>query len=200
VPASSSSGRAVGHAAARRPRCGCDQDRGPGLAWRRRPLRAALSPRARTRSSSRPSNRNKRSVSLDLRHPEAHGVFEDLVRGSDVVYSNAARRPAGEAGLTYDDLEGRQSSDRLLLAVGFGMSGPSGRPGRLRLHDAGPRRVDEPDGRSRRPADEEAASRSSISPAATRRRSPCWPGCWRAAATASAATATSRCSTRRCTS
>ena len=33
-------------------------------------------------------NRNKKSVSLDLRHPDARGVFEDLVRASDVVYSN----------------------------------------------------------------------------------------------------------------
>ena len=33
-------------------------------------------------------NRNKKSVSLDLRHPEARAVFEDLVRGRDVVYSN----------------------------------------------------------------------------------------------------------------
>src|SRR6266850_3566168 len=33
-------------------------------------------------------NRNKQSVSLDLRHPEAREVLEDLVRASDVVYSN----------------------------------------------------------------------------------------------------------------
>ena len=33
-------------------------------------------------------NRNKKSVSLDLRHPDAREVLEDLVRVSDVVYSN----------------------------------------------------------------------------------------------------------------
>ena len=33
-------------------------------------------------------NRNKKSVSLDLRHPDARAVLEDLVRVSDVVYSN----------------------------------------------------------------------------------------------------------------
>jgi len=31
---------------------------------------------------------NKRSVSLDLSHPSARAVFEDLVRSADAVYSN----------------------------------------------------------------------------------------------------------------
>src|SRR4029077_19247592 len=33
-------------------------------------------------------NRNKQSVSLDLRSPDGRAVFEDLVRRIDVVYSN----------------------------------------------------------------------------------------------------------------
>ena len=33
-------------------------------------------------------NRNKRSISLDLRHPDGREVLEDLVRAADVVYSN----------------------------------------------------------------------------------------------------------------
>ena len=40
-------------------------------------------------------NRNKKSVSLDLRHPEGREVFEDLVRAVDAVYSNLrGDRPA----------------------------------------------------------------------------------------------------------
>ena len=49
-------------------------------------------------------NRNKKSVSLDLRHPEGHGVLEDLVRGSDVVYSNLRGDQPRRLGLTYDQL------------------------------------------------------------------------------------------------
>ena len=50
-------------------------------------------------------NRNKRSISLDLRHLEARGVFEDLVRGSDVVYSNLRGDQPAKLRLTYDDLK-----------------------------------------------------------------------------------------------
>src|SRR6185295_14364136 len=33
-------------------------------------------------------NRGKKSVSLDLRHPDGRRVFEDLVRHADAVFSN----------------------------------------------------------------------------------------------------------------
>ena len=69
-------------------------------------------------------NRNKRSVSLDLRHPEARGVLEDLVRGSDVVYSNLRGDQPGKLRLTYDDL--RDVNPRIVCCSlsGFGMTGP----------------------------------------------------------------------------
>jgi crotonobetainyl-CoA:carnitine CoA-transferase CaiB-like acyl-CoA transferase len=47
-------------------------------------------------------NRNKRSVSLDLRHPDARGVFEDLVRVSDAVYSNLRGDQPERLNLTYN--------------------------------------------------------------------------------------------------
>src|SRR6478752_3463026 len=50
-------------------------------------------------------NRNKRSVSLDLRHPEGRAVFEDLVRVSDAVYSNLRGDQPGKLRLRYDDLK-----------------------------------------------------------------------------------------------
>ena len=50
-------------------------------------------------------NRNKRSVSLDLRHPRARAVFEDLVRVADVVYSNLRGDQPAKLGLTYDELK-----------------------------------------------------------------------------------------------
>src|SRR6185295_20209809 len=49
-------------------------------------------------------NRGKRSVSLDLRHPEARQVLEDLVRASDAVFSNLRGDQPQRLGLTYDQL------------------------------------------------------------------------------------------------
>src|SRR5262249_10883424 len=49
-------------------------------------------------------NRNKKSVSLDLRHPDARSVFHDLVRVSDAVYSNLRGDQPERLGLTYDQL------------------------------------------------------------------------------------------------
>jgi crotonobetainyl-CoA:carnitine CoA-transferase CaiB-like acyl-CoA transferase len=69
-------------------------------------------------------NRNKRSVSLDLRHPEARGVFEDLVRVSDVVYSNLRGDQPAKLRLTYDDLKGANPLIVCCSLSGFGMTGP----------------------------------------------------------------------------
>ena len=47
-------------------------------------------------------NRNKRSLALDLRKPEARPVLEDLVRGSDALFSNlrATSRRSSVCGMT----------------------------------------------------------------------------------------------------
>ena len=62
-------------------------------------------------------NRNKKSVSLDLRHPEARAVFEDLVRAADVVYSNLRGDQPAKLRPHLRRPEGRQPADRLLLAL-----------------------------------------------------------------------------------
>jgi crotonobetainyl-CoA:carnitine CoA-transferase CaiB-like acyl-CoA transferase len=74
-------------------------------------------------------NRNKRSFSLDLRHPEARGVFEDVVRVSDVVYSNLRGDQPERLGLTYEQL--RHVNERIVCCSlsGFGMTGPRAQEG-----------------------------------------------------------------------
>jgi len=69
-------------------------------------------------------NRNKKSISLDLRRDEARGVFEDLVRKSDVVYSNLRGDQPRRLGLTYEQLKDVNEQIVCCSLSGFGMSGP----------------------------------------------------------------------------
>jgi len=50
-------------------------------------------------------NRNKRSVSLDLRMPEGQAVLRDLVRGADAVLDNLRGDQPPRLGVTYDQLK-----------------------------------------------------------------------------------------------
>jgi crotonobetainyl-CoA:carnitine CoA-transferase CaiB-like acyl-CoA transferase len=69
-------------------------------------------------------NRGKRSVSLDLRNPLGRGVFEDLVRVADVVFSNLRGDQPAKLRLRYDDL--KHANPRIVCCSlsGFGMTGP----------------------------------------------------------------------------
>ena len=49
-------------------------------------------------------NRGKKSLVLDLRHPEARGVLHDLVRVSHAVYNNLRGDLPAKLGLTYEML------------------------------------------------------------------------------------------------
>jgi crotonobetainyl-CoA:carnitine CoA-transferase CaiB-like acyl-CoA transferase len=69
-------------------------------------------------------NRNKKSISLDLRRAEARGVLEDLVRNSNVVYSNLRGDQPQRLGLTYEQLKGVNEKIVCCSLSGFGMSGP----------------------------------------------------------------------------
>jgi crotonobetainyl-CoA:carnitine CoA-transferase CaiB-like acyl-CoA transferase len=67
---------------------------------------------------------NKRSVSLDLTHPEARPVFEDLVRASDAVYSNLRGDGPEKLRIRYPDLESVNPRIVCCSLTGFGMTGP----------------------------------------------------------------------------
>jgi crotonobetainyl-CoA:carnitine CoA-transferase CaiB-like acyl-CoA transferase len=74
-------------------------------------------------------NRNKKSVSLNLRHPRARGVFEDLVRACHVVYSNLRGDQPQRLGLTYDQLKHANRQIVCCSLSGFGMTGPRAKEG-----------------------------------------------------------------------
>lgn len=69
-------------------------------------------------------NRNKESVSLDLKHPDGRVVFEDLVRNSDAVFSNLRGDQPARIGLTYEALKGVNPRVVCCSLSGFGMTGP----------------------------------------------------------------------------
>ncbi|MCU1525061.1 MAG: L-carnitine dehydratase/bile acid-inducible protein [Microbacteriaceae bacterium] len=75
-------------------------------------------------------NRNKRSVSLDLSTGDGREAFEDLVRVSDVVYSNLRGDVPAKIGITYDALKAINPRIVCCALTGFGMTGPrSSEPG-----------------------------------------------------------------------
>ena len=69
-------------------------------------------------------NRGKRSVSLNLRHPDGQAVFHDLVRVSDAVFNNARGDLPDKLGLTYDAL--REVNGKIVCCslTGYGRTGP----------------------------------------------------------------------------
>jgi alpha-methylacyl-CoA racemase len=69
-------------------------------------------------------NRNKRSLTLDLKTPEGHALFLQLVEGADVVVEGFRPGVMDRLGLGYATLD--QRNPRLVYASlsGFGQSGP----------------------------------------------------------------------------
>jgi crotonobetainyl-CoA:carnitine CoA-transferase CaiB-like acyl-CoA transferase len=75
-------------------------------------------------------NRNKRSITLDLKDPADREVLYALVRTADVVVENARPGVAARLGMGYETL--REINPRLVYASisGFGQTGPwAQRPG-----------------------------------------------------------------------
>jgi succinate--hydroxymethylglutarate CoA-transferase len=50
-------------------------------------------------------NRNKRSLTLNLKHPEARSVFHELVRSADATLDNLRGDQPERLGVTYDALK-----------------------------------------------------------------------------------------------
>ena len=68
-------------------------------------------------------NRNKKSISLDIKNPEGKKVFHDLVAVSDVVFSNFRGDVPEKLKLTYEHLKKYNKSIVCVSLSSFGMSG-----------------------------------------------------------------------------
>jgi crotonobetainyl-CoA:carnitine CoA-transferase CaiB-like acyl-CoA transferase len=69
-------------------------------------------------------NRGKKSVTLDLRHPDGRAVFHDLARVSHAVYNNVRGDLPAKLGLTYDALKSINPAIVCCSLSGFGSTGP----------------------------------------------------------------------------
>ena len=69
-------------------------------------------------------NRNKKSVSLDLRDPAGRERFETLVREADAVFSNLRGDQPAKLRIRYDDLKHLNRRIVCCSLSGFGMTGP----------------------------------------------------------------------------
>jgi crotonobetainyl-CoA:carnitine CoA-transferase CaiB-like acyl-CoA transferase len=68
-------------------------------------------------------NRNKRSIGVDLKAPAGRAVFEDLVRVSDVVYSNLRGDVPQSLRINYGDLKHLNPRIVCCPLTGYGMTG-----------------------------------------------------------------------------
>ena len=74
-------------------------------------------------------NRNKKSITLDLRSPEGKEILIRLIRKSDVVVDNYRPGVMKKMGLDYDGLKKINPGIIQCGISGFGVGGPSaGRP------------------------------------------------------------------------
>ncbi|MER5674592.1 CaiB/BaiF CoA transferase family protein [Pseudonocardia alni] len=69
-------------------------------------------------------NRDKASVTLDVRTTGGREVFHDLVRSADAVYSNLRGDVPAKLGIRYDDLKDVNPRIVCCSLTGFGMTGP----------------------------------------------------------------------------
>lgn len=72
-------------------------------------------------------NRGKRSIAIDLRHPDARPLIEALIRDSDILIENFRTGVAESLGIDYE--RARALNPRLIYCAisGYGRSGPDAR-------------------------------------------------------------------------
>ncbi|MDA3041307.1 MAG: CoA transferase, partial [Actinomycetota bacterium] len=68
--------------------------------------------------------RNKRSVSLDLKHPEGRAAFLRLAATADVMVTNLRPGPLGRLRLTYEDIRSVRPDIVFCQAHGYPSDGP----------------------------------------------------------------------------
>src|SRR6266498_666225 len=69
-------------------------------------------------------NRNKKSVALDLKHPEGRALFFRLLEGADVVLENLRVGTVAKLGIDYARARERQPRIIYCSISGFGQDGP----------------------------------------------------------------------------
>src|SRR6476660_6418145 len=69
-------------------------------------------------------NRNKRSLVLDMKHPDAMGIVHQLLEKTDVIVSNFRAGVADRMGLGYDALREKYPALIYASGTGFGETGP----------------------------------------------------------------------------
>jgi formyl-CoA transferase len=74
-------------------------------------------------------NRNKKSITVDMKHPRGKTIIRELAARSDVLLENFKPGTLAKLGLDWDDL--RQANPRLIFCSvsGFGPTGPSAERG-----------------------------------------------------------------------
>ena len=70
------------------------------------------------------TNRNKRSIAIDLRAPEGHDIVLKLAAGADALVHNMRPLAAAKLGLAYDDAKRANASIVYCYSPGFGQNGP----------------------------------------------------------------------------
>ena len=73
------------------------------------------------------ANRNKRSLAIDLKHPQAREVIERLIDHSDAIVENFRPGVLDRLGFGYDAVRARKPAIIYASASGFGADGPLAR-------------------------------------------------------------------------